>query len=131
MQRGCGVRGLITTHVRCREIKRQARLLALRHQPTSLEIGAAGHPVYSDGWIVTNLPELDALDERQSRSLFRPCSINRTLPEHDSRNVNGEVAHASLIVDAFPAAVSPEKRCRDMGPGRGAPIDDKCGGSDA
>jgi len=38
--------------------------------------------VYSDGWIVTNLPELDALDERQWRSLFRPRSVDRVLAEH-------------------------------------------------
>ena len=47
-----------------------------------LEIGASGHPVYSDGWIVTNLPELDALDERQWRSLFRPRTVDRVLAEH-------------------------------------------------
>lgn len=82
MQRGRGVRELISTHMRRREIKRRARLLALQHQPIKLEIGAVGHPVHSDGWIVTNLPELDGLDERQWRSLFRPRSVDRVLAEH-------------------------------------------------
>lgn len=55
---------LITTHARRRQIRRQARSLSCRQQPIELEIGAVGHPMYSDGWIVTNLPELDALDEQ-------------------------------------------------------------------
>lgn len=227
MQSGRGVRALISTHMRRREIKRQARLLALHHQPIQLEIGAAGHPVHSDGWIVSDLPEFDALDERRWRSLFRPRSVDCVLAEHvvehwtpaqlstflgilgtylalrgflrlavpdgyhpdlayielvrpggsgagaedhkvlythetitaqlaasgfsarpleffdregcfhqlpwstahgyvdrsaehDSRNANGELAFTSLIVDAFPRAASPEKRCRGMGRDCGA-----------
>ena len=65
-----------------RQIKRQARLLARQRLPVKLEIGAAVHSVDSAGWIATNLPELNALDERQWRSMFRPSSVDRVLAEH-------------------------------------------------
>lgn len=82
MHRGRVLRELIRTNLRRREIRRRARLLTRQHQPIKLEIGAAGHPVHSGDWIVTNLPVLDALSESHWRSLFRPRSVNRVLAEH-------------------------------------------------
>lgn len=76
----------VPERIRLRLQRRAIRVAAQRcihsHRPLKIEIGSIGHPVHSGDWIVTNLPEFDALDERQWRSLFRPRSVDRVLAEH-------------------------------------------------